>query len=161
MLPFLVHLFYIWIIKGKFSFACLRLAAFLCSCCVSVFSCLFVLADSPGCQRPSCLPDSFLSGFLSLLLIFPDAFSQFLGLSRCVPLPIERAVKELQNFVRIEINLEFNVGFLHIYCKSVPGSIRFQTSQHFLQLNCVISRQGQVVTVKNVSYRVPLCPQSP
>ena len=76
----------------------------------------------------------------------------------CIPLPIERAVKELQNFVRIEINLEFNVGFLHIYCKSVPGSIRFQTSQHFLQLDWVISCQSQVVSIEHVSYPEPQCP---
>jgi len=76
MLPFLVLLYYIWIFGGKFSFACLQL--FLCSCRVSTLllcvSCVFVLADSPGCQRPSCLLDSFLSGFLGLLLVFSGAF---------------------------------------------------------------------------------------
>jgi len=44
------------------------------------------------------------------------------------------------------------VGFLHIYCKSFPGSIRFQSSQHFLQLDWVISCQGQVVSIEHVSY---------
>jgi len=45
MLPFLVCLYCIWIIIGKFNFACLRIAAFLlCSCRVSALL-LFVLVD--------------------------------------------------------------------------------------------------------------------
>jgi hypothetical protein len=77
LLPFLVHLYYIWIFRAVlFLLACA--VQLFCALAVSVlFSCLFVLADSPGCQRPSCLLDSFLSGFLSLLLNFSGAVSVF------------------------------------------------------------------------------------
>jgi RsiW-degrading membrane proteinase PrsW (M82 family) len=40
-----------------------------------LFSCLFVLADSPGCQQSSCLLGSFLSGYLSLLFVFSGVCS--------------------------------------------------------------------------------------
>jgi len=42
MLPFLVHLYYTWIVRGEFSFACLRIAAFFCALAVSVILLLFV-----------------------------------------------------------------------------------------------------------------------
>jgi len=45
------------------------------------------VADSPGSQWPSCLLDFFLSGFLSLLLVFPGALSQSFVLSGCNSVP--------------------------------------------------------------------------
>jgi hypothetical protein len=97
MLPFLVHLYYIWIIRGKFNFACLRLAAFLfvllprqCSSHV----CLF-LQTVQGVNGPAvCLMPSFLV-FSASFLFFPVPF---LTLSFCpdvIPSPVERVGKEL------------------------------------------------------------------
>ena len=45
------------------------------------------VADSPGSQRPSCLLGFFLSGFLSLLLVFSGALSQSFVLSGCNSVP--------------------------------------------------------------------------
>jgi len=62
---FLVHFYYIWNLEaGLVLLACLCTTASSCSCRVSAIS--FFFADSPGCQRPSCLLVFFPSGFLSL-----------------------------------------------------------------------------------------------
>ena len=67
---------------------------------------------------------------------------------------VETKNRKLRILVRIKMNF---VGFLHIHCMSFPGSVRFQTSQHFLQLDWVISCQGhQVVSIEHVRDPEPL-----